>query len=146
MELIKKALYPLLIYYPLCPLSFLFENKITNNENAFLIYEFKQFLKKMFDRWNTDATFVQANAIYIAFDSGNLKVNKGLLLAEFPEVQHFPYTEKSKQVASSIRAALNGYFGRDRIGSVKWPMYFWNNGLILQKCEFLNNYERTKQK
>lgn len=143
---IKKAIYPMLIYYPKCPLGFLFENKIADNDNLMLIYDFKKVLEKMFDRWNTDATFVQANAINIAFDSGRLKVFKGLELADFPEVEHFPYTEKSKRVASSIRSVLNSYFDGEDVNQNIWPKYFWNKGLLLQKCEFINEYERSKQK
>lgn len=143
---IKDAVYSLLIYYPQCPLNFLFENENVSNENPMLIYDFKTVLEKMFNRWNTDATFVQANAIYIAFDSGRLKVFKGLELADFPEVEHFPYTDKSERVASSIRSALNSYFGGDNDDSITWPKYFWNNGFKLQKCKFSNDYERTKSK
>lgn len=144
LEKILAALYPLIVYYPKCPLSFLFENNIDKNTNSLLIFEFKNTLSKMFNRWNTDATFVQANAIYIAFDSGKLKVFKGLQLADFPEVKDFPYTEKSKLVASSIRSALNSYFGSDKNFTNDWPSYFWNNGLELQKCSITNYYERRK--
>ena len=50
-----------------------------------------------------------ASIIYNQFDIGRLKVNSDMPLAKFPEVQHYPNTEISKRIASSIRASVKTY-------------------------------------
>lgn len=80
---------------------------------------------------------VQATAIWIAFDAGMLKVAPHLALAEFPKIQDYPSTERSKEVASSIRATLNQMFGDTKwmASGTNWPAAFWNRGIEIEPCE-----------
>lgn len=142
---LQNALAPLIFFYPACPLKFLFKKDNVALKGNINLYFFKNSLKKMFDRHGVDATFVQANAIYIAFVSGRLKVVKGMALADFPEVQFFPFTDRSKEIASSIRATLNMYFGpTEGEYSKKWSEYFWNRGIKLEKCNIIDYYEKEE--
>jgi hypothetical protein len=134
----RKAFSTLVNYYPECPLGFLFnsENPRMESPNKDLQH-FKQLLNRLFDRKSVDATFVQANAIYIAFVLDKLKVSKNLTLAEFPKIQDYPNTEISKRIASSVRATINIIFGGDILETTTfWPKYFWNRGLQIEPCYF----------
>ena len=81
---------------------------------------------------------VQATAIWLAFDADVLKVNEGLALASFPEIERYPETELSKKVGSSVRATLNMLIGSEynHSNEYNWPIYFWNRGLVIDECEF----------
>ena len=80
---------------------------------------------------------VQATAIWLAFDSGALKVFKGLALANFPEIEKYPNTELSEKVAASIRSSIYMFFSEPHYrASSNWPKYFWNRGLDIDGCYF----------
>jgi hypothetical protein len=138
---------PLIAFYPEYPLNFLFEGSLPQLE-AFetSLERFKDFLSTLFDKYEKPATLMQANAIYIAFVTGLLKVAEGLSLANFPAVADFPETEESKRIATSVRATVNGLGGNylDPKQSV-WSNYFWNRGLELQPCNYREIYETHEQ-
>lgn len=140
---LKEALTPLVAFYPGCPLNFLFEGTLLSLENSKeTLEQFKELLATLFDRWEKVATLMQANAVYIAFATDLLKVTKGLALANFPAVADFPDTEESRRVAASVRATVNGFFGRYfRDKSSNWSQYFWNRGLELEPCDYEGVYE-----
>ena len=133
----RAALLPLIYFYPTCPLSFLFDLETKKEIDTGDLEEIKRVLESIFDRRSVEATFIQANAVYIGFTVGKLVVSPDVSLARFPEVQYYPNTEVSKQVAASIRAMVNTIFGIDVIkDGLSWPTYFWNHGLELEKCNF----------
>lgn len=133
----RAALLPLIYFYPTCPLSFLFDLETKKDIDTGDLEEIKRVLESIFDRRSVEATFIQANAVYIGFTVGILVVSPDVSLARFPEVQYYPNTEVSKQVAASIRATVNTIFGIDVIkDGLSWPTYFWNHGLELEKCNF----------
>jgi len=133
----RIALLPLIYFYPSCPLSFLFDLETKNEIDKEELEEIKRVLESMFDRRSVKATFIQANAVYIGFTIGKLVVSPDVSLARFPEVQYYPNTEISKQVAASIRATMNTIFDIDVIkDDLSWPTYFWNHGLELEQCNF----------
>jgi hypothetical protein len=99
---------------------------------------FKQLLASLFDRGATPATFMQANAVYIAFTCGRLAVAPHLTLANFPAIQDFPNTEESKRIASAVRGTVSMMYGHLRPkppAGDEWVRYFWNRGLELESCE-----------
>jgi hypothetical protein len=133
----RAALLPLIYFYPSCPLSFLFDLETKTEIDMGELEEIKRVLESIFDRRSVEATFIQANAVYIGFTVGKLVVSPDVSLARFPEVQYYPKTEISKQVAASIRATVNAIFGNEVIkDGLSWPTYFWNHGLELEKCNF----------
>lgn len=137
LEPLKKALIPFPLFYPQCPLNFLFEGSIvTPREPARLLEEFKEFISTLFDRTTEPATFMQANAVYIAFITDKLVVSREVSLANFPAIEKYPHTEESKRVASGVRGVLTMMFGTvfdEKPGS--WAGYFWNRGLELEPCD-----------
>ena len=128
--------------YPECPFVFLFEDElpvIEDNEQA--LAEFKAFLTAFFNKYDPPGTLAQANAIYIAFVTGILKVVEGVSLGNFPAVAEYPHTDESKQVGASVRASIGAFFSffleDNSYGKhTSWSRYFWNRGLELEPCAF----------
>lgn len=135
---IQKALMPLISFYPECSLRFLFSSEydFSGNEKKKL-EQLKSLVGGMYDKASKDTMMVQATAIWLAFDSGALKVAKGLALASFPEIEKYPNTELSRKVAASIRASMHIFFTEPHyFTSSNWPSYFWNRGLEIDQCYF----------
>ena len=135
---IQKALLPLIAFYPDCYLRFIYSKKPSILEtDSHHLDRFKSLMKTLFDKTSRDAMMVQASAIWLAFDSGVLKVAKGLVLANFPEIEKYPDTELSKKVASSVRASIQMLFQEPHYElSSTWPTYFWNRGFEIDQCYF----------
>ena len=114
--------------YPMSPISF-----IGSKESSKDLNEYKSILNKLLNRLSRLTTMSLASIIYNQFDIGRLKVNADMPLAKFPEVQHYPNTEISKRVASSIRASVKTYH---KIGLLnqdsEWSKQFWNQSYKLQ--------------
>jgi len=144
LEEVKDALSFFIFLYPKYPLNFLFEGSLpaTDNSDATL-KQFKELLSKLYDKTTVEATFMQANAIYIAFVTDKLKVFKGLTLANFPEIEKYPHTEESQRVAGSIRSTVISLIGTDSDKTSEWLKYFWNRGLEIEPCNFqiIETYE-----
>jgi hypothetical protein len=135
---IQKALTRLIVFYPQCPLGFLYSKdpELSGNREQNL-RQLKILVAGLYDKASRDAMMVQASAIWLAFDSDVLKVFEGLALANFPEIENYPRTELSQKVGGSIRASINVFFGQPFYqASAAWPRYFWNRGLEIDKCYF----------
>lgn len=126
---LERGLAPLQRFYPTHPLAF----ALSTNAPDVALHEYKRILADLFRRTNTSAMRVQATALYLAFDAGFLKVAPNTTLADFPKVQHYPGTERSRQVAAAVRAGLNAI--SIQIAGAQWPDFFWNRGLELEPCE-----------
>lgn len=135
---IQKALLPLIVFYPECPLCFLYSTMQNLADGAEQNLErFKTLVKGLYNRTSRNTMMVQATAIWLAFDSGVLKVFEGLALASFPEIENYPQTELSQKVAASIRASIHMFINEPHYpASSNWPRYFWNRGLEIDRCYF----------
>ena len=72
------------------------------------------------------------------FSLGRLHVKQGLALADFPEVEHYPDTEKSLAVGASICSAVNMLAGSmlPKYAEDAWVQYFWKRSLDLHPLDF----------
>lgn len=136
---IQRSLFPLISWYPDCPLRFVF----TETPPAPSVEALKQVKKLVFSlcqRSERDPMMIQATAVWLALDANVLKVFRGLALAQFPKIEDYPETELSRKIGGSIRSTLNLFFGSDSVHSVDtaWSTYFWNRGLEIDPCEFTN--------
>jgi len=135
---IQNALTPLIVFYPECPLRFLFPTtpSLTDVGNQHL-ENFKALVAGLYNKISRNTMMVQATAVWLAFDSGALKVFKGLTLASFPEIEKYPNTELSQKVAGSIRASVPMFFTEHHYPvTSNWPRYFWNRGFEIDPCYF----------
>ena len=87
-----------------------------------------------------NGVLIQSQAIYLGFVLGRLHVRQGLALADFPEVEHYPKTEKSLAVGASICAAVSMLAGRmlPKYSEDAWVQYFWRRSLDLRPLNFRN--------
>ncbi len=136
-EKIRHTFQSFSVLYPDFPLTFLVvDGKDADEQDAAKgIEDVKRILLDLYNRRSLFATRVQATVIYLAFVNDFLKVQRGLALADFPEIEKYPDTERSKEVAASIRATINllaGEFQDSRFDS--WSNYFWNRGLEIDAC------------
>lgn len=134
---LQRALATLVAYYPDCPLRLLFEKCPAPPDDEGLA-DLKRVVGIMHDRYEVFTMMVQANATWLAFDSGLLKVAEGLPLASFPEIEKYPHTELSQQVASGVRTTVNMFCTQstDQTRQKTWEAYFWNRGFEIEPCGF----------
>src|SRR5258706_6268669 len=124
---ILAPLEPLISWYPECPLAPLFPKPPRRSLKKNTLIPFKEITASLYRRSERGPMMVQATAIWLAFDAAILKVTSDLSLARFPEIENYPETEISQKIGSSIRAALNVFFGSQiHYADVPWPGYFWN--------------------
>ncbi|MBR9917496.1 hypothetical protein GYB29_07410 [bacterium] len=134
---IQHALKPLAFFYPDFPLSFVFGNEqIQIKEQEVVLQEFKRMLLPLYDKTSKEATYIQANAIFLLFQAERLKVPSGSSLTQINEISNYPDTDLSRMVASSIRASINTFFGNELMHDIdsNWCEYFWNRGMELESC------------
>lgn len=137
---LRDALTPLAACYPTNPFNAIYNQPLPTAAPEKLD-TLSRVAAALYDRSDRETMMVQATAIWVAFDSGRLKVNSDLALASFPRIEEYPTTELSRRVGGSIRSTLNLMFGENQLmaSDGRWPIDFWNRGLLLQPCEFKND-------
>jgi len=141
---LKLGLRNLISLYPECPLNFLFEKKpISSDEDLPILQEL---VSVLFVGEHNLTVAALTNAVYIAFCTNKLRVivsdNRDSPtdpnLMHFPEIERYPNTELSKQVAASVRMQAGLLVHNDDENteqlSINWCDYFWNRGLEITKC------------
>jgi len=124
--------------YPSCPISKLFDLRTTGSVDAGYLLRFETRLSELEDKRSRSGVLVQAQAIYMAFISGRLQVRADLALADFPEIEKYPSTEKSIEVGASVCAAVN-MLASDTLPTYPddaWVQYFWKHSLELRPLDF----------
>lgn len=134
---ITKVMDPFKALYPQSPLAFLSSEAVfKEKELEAFKHEMKEAIALIYDKTSHEATFVQANGIYIAYVTGILQVTRGTNLKNFPEIEKYPSTEESKKIASFVRASINVFISMmPSSTSTEWQTYFWNRGLEIDECE-----------
>lgn len=128
LERYTDALIPFAVFYPSCPLNFIFENNLINNiDRQKILNEFKSFLAKIFARRDKCAMFIQGSALYIALGSDLLKIC--VPESELPKIPNiltdYPNSEESKRAGSEVRASMNVLLGNAQDNhSPDWADYF----------------------
>jgi hypothetical protein len=132
------SLSDFLYLYPDCPISKLFDLRPTGLVDAGYLPRFENRLSVLEDKRSRSGVLIQAQAIYMAFISGRLHVKSDLALADFPEVENYPSTEKSMKVGASICAAVNMLAGvaLPKYQDDAWVQYFWKRSLELRPLDF----------
>lgn len=130
---INIALSPLLNVYPECPINNIFSNEeYTQND----ILTIKEILMSLYNKKGKESTFALGSVLYVMGMCKKLRIVKNSALADLPELIDYPNTEKSKIIASSIRATTNVLLNSNSIeNSQIWVSYFWNRGLEIEPNE-----------
>lgn len=132
---VQGALKPLIEVYPSCPIRHMLGTAPEGDARDF-INEIRETVRLLVDRHGVLATQVQSHVVYAAFVQGILKTSPDVTLADFPEVEHFPDTERSREVAAAVRAACTMLIKRpqDRAHSPTWIREFWARGFEVDDC------------
>lgn len=138
---LQGSLSPLVTVYPKCPFACLFTRLIDGDTTASLRH-IRRIATELYDRTSSICTKTQASAVWLAFDAGVLKVKEGLSLARFPEIEDYPATAISRQVASAVRSTINMFLGNtDLVPHSDWPGHFWNTSYKISPCEIADDFQ-----
>ena len=135
---LTESLSDFLNLYPNCPISKLLDQRPSGIVDVGYLLRFEDRVRELEDKRSRNGVLTQAQAIYLGFVLGRLKVKRGLALADFTEVEHYPNTEQSLRVGASICAAVNMLAGR-MLPTYKddaWVQYFWKRNLDLRPLDF----------
>ncbi len=137
---INEALLPFIKVFPECPLSKLQYSSPPKYNDADLMYV-KSIFTPMLNKLSKEATFTLASVIYYAFELDMLHVAKDSMLLKLNQIHHYPDTEESEQIASTLRATANFLVHENfLIKKSEWQKYFWNRAYKLEPYNIDNLY------
>src|SRR5690606_38587563 len=102
LEGIQRSIGPLHYLYPDSPFDFLVHEWSRFDSHKSEIEAMKTILRPLFDKRTREAMMVQGAGVYLGFVQGRLKLATDSALCEFPELENYPMTEKSKVIASAV--------------------------------------------
>lgn len=134
---IRDGLLPVIERYPRFPMFGIMANGSGLPESPIVpVAKIRRVVESMQDRSGLAAMRAQANAVYIAFATDRLSATPDTALADFPEVERYPESERSKEVAAAIRVTLITLLtGLSSMPPSSWPAEFWRCGLEIGDCE-----------
>lgn len=137
LEPLRDALEGFIALYPLCPLQVFFEAPPILKVDKAYFEMLKELIAKTSDKRSPEGIFMQAIVIYMGFISGKFKVVKEVSLSDFPEIENYPNTERSKEIGAVICSATTMLFNFEADGKAdrEWCRYFWNRGLELEPVD-----------
>lgn len=96
----RSALKPLAALYPACPLNAIHVIPTPEPDRA-MLQHLRRLVGGMYARTDRATMMPQATAVWLAFDSGRLKVAPDISLASFPKIEEYPATELSQRIGAS---------------------------------------------
>jgi hypothetical protein len=135
---ITESLADFLDLYPACPISRLGDQRPTGIVDVGSLARFENRMKELEDKRSRNGVLIQAQALYLGFILGKLFVKRGLALADFPEVQNYPDSEKSLRVGAAVCSSVNMVAARmlPKYSEDTWVQYFWKRSLDLRPLDF----------
>ena len=104
LEKAQSGLAALIINYKEFPLAFLADAGSAGGEST--LDDLRDVLVAISDRTGHAATFAQTTMVHLYFVNKKLNVAPGMSLANLSAIEEYPYTEESRKVAASVRAAV----------------------------------------
>ncbi len=137
-EAFENGLHDFIVLFPSCPLNKILSKDISCLYESAFLDKFKNRMTILYDRKSVNAINMQSRLILMGFLLKRLRVKEGLILSDFLEISKYPNTSKSRQLASSICALLNGIgpLQLPEYQKDKWISYFWNRGNELDPVDF----------
>jgi hypothetical protein len=135
---LEECLADFLNLYPECPISKMVGPPRSGLVDVGYLLRFEKRLGEVGDKRSRNGVLIQAQAIYLGLVLERLHVKRGLALADFPEVEHYPDTAKSLAVGASICAPVNMLAGTTlpKYPDDAWVQYFWRRSLDLHPRDF----------
>ncbi len=130
-EQIFEGLKDLQFYYPNHPLQFLYNGR-TIKESEVDLQIIRDSLSGILERRTEGGTMAQAAILFNSLVTGKFHVPTGSIFWEFGEIDNYPKTNKSRQLASSIRAMINAFMNTEnRNINCEWTNSFWQVSFTL---------------
>jgi hypothetical protein len=131
-EKVFEGLKDLQHYYPNHPLQFLYEGREIK-ESEVNIQVIKDSIKGVLERRSKRGTIAQASVLFNSIATGKFNSPAGSIFWEFTEIDNYPDTDKSLQLASSIRAMINAFMNKENKNmDCEWVKSFWQNSFIIE--------------
>jgi hypothetical protein len=139
LRMAQDELQGLIGLYPECPLKILFDAHPILAHRDHELDRLKNALRDTRDKRSRAAMIMQGHVVYLGFVSGKLHIVRGVTTFDsFPELEHYPDTELSRQVAASVRAFINTLFGPldgPENPPKEWPRYFRRRSFELEPLD-----------
>jgi|HubBroStandDraft_5_1064220.scaffolds.fasta_scaffold89973_1 hypothetical protein len=135
---VNESLADFLDLYPACPISRFGDRRPTGVVDIGYLARFENRMKELEDKRSRNGVLIQAQVLYLGFLLDKLRVKSGLALADFPEVQNYPNSEKSLNVGAAVCSSVNMAAGRmlPKYPEDTWVQYFWKRSLDLRPLNF----------
>jgi len=131
-EKVFEGLIDLQYYYPNHPLQFLYADRVIH-ESEVNIQVVKDSIQGVLERRSECGTMAQAAVLFNSMITGKFNAPVDSIFWEFEELDNYPNTEKSLQLASSIRAMINAFMDKEvRNFDCQWVKSFWQNSFIIE--------------
>ncbi len=132
----REALLPLMSLYQGFPLSFLgISEEVSEKEK--LIDIMKKSVEKHLNKYETPASIIQANMIYVRGSTGGLHVASHIEVPDLNALLEDPESEKAKRAASFVRiGAMQEMMPMGDTQNNDWAKSFWNQNYKIDKCDF----------
>lgn len=129
--------------YPSFPIKWLIV-KPEPAPNADYLPRFKRLLQELLDKTSPRAATAQAHLIYAAIASGAIILPPGML-ENLEEIRQYPNTEKSKNLAASLRSITTMFVAQlsELPDGKVWSTYFWERGLELEPINYDQLWEQS---
>jgi hypothetical protein len=126
------GLKDLQFYFPNHPLQFLYDDRVIQKSEV-SIQLIKDSIKGILERRSEAGTIAQAAVLFNTMATGKFNAPVGSIFWEFGEIDNYPKTEKSLQLASSIRAMINAFMHNEtRNVECEWVKSFWQRSFQLE--------------
>lgn len=132
----QSALLPLTKLYKDSPLSFL-DTEDGEFDHGNLISKMKESIRNHIDKYKTPSLVIQANVIYVRGATGGLHIAEHIQVPDLNVLIDAPESEQAKKAEGFVRTSVMSEFmpmGEER--DEEWPRAFWNQGYLLDKCDF----------
>jgi len=138
LQQVVEGLADFLDIYPECPISRLSDRKPSGIVDIAYLAQFEDRMTELEDKRSRSGVLIQAQVLYLGFMLGKMYVKRGLALADFPEVQNYPNSEKSLRVGAAVCSSVNMIAGSmlPKYPEDAWVQYFWKRSLDLRPLDF----------
>jgi hypothetical protein len=132
----RDALLPLIALYQGFTLSFIgVSEEIRNKEELIAIV--KKSIERHFNKYETPASIIQANVIYVRGATGGLHVASHIEMPDLNSLLDDPESDKAKRAESFARiGAMQEMMPREDKQNFDWAKSFWNQSYKIDKCDF----------
>lgn len=139
LSVLRNSLGPLTLLYDGFPLGFLGPpDELRTPEK--LVNTISACVQRHLNKYETPAIVLHGAAMVASMVCDKLRFSADMKLPDFNQVIENPESDEAQRAAGFMRASALGTFGMVEL-SDDWARYFWNRGLELSPCTYLEGVE-----